>query len=66
MWLNLNSFFSFSIVLAELLLLEIEIKKLNVQMIAYDFNGFSNLCFSNPLSVFLSFSASLVHSYDLF
>ena len=50
MWLSLTSVFSFSIVLAELLLIEIEI--LNVQMIAYDFNGISYLCFRNLLSVF--------------
>ena len=37
--------YSFSKILAELVLIKIEIKMHNIQIIANDFNGFNNLCF---------------------
>ena len=46
----------------ELLEISIELKIHNVQIIANDFNGISNLCFCNP---FVIFSESLVPFYEL-
>ena len=41
--------------------MEIEIKIHNIQIIAYDFNGFTNLCFRYVCN----FYASIVRSYGL-
>ena len=53
--------YSFSIYLAELVYMEIEIKIHNNQIIANDFTGFTNLCFRNVCS----FSASIIGSNGL-
>ena len=58
--------YSFSIVLAELVKIEIEIKMLNIQIINKDLNGLNNLCLRNVFNFFvrnfLSFPESLVRS----
>ena len=53
--------YSFSIFLAELVEIEIEIKILNVQIIANDFNGFTNLCFRNVCNLFFVFFLFFLH-----
>ena len=52
--------YSFSIILADLEYIKIEIKIHNIQIIANDPNGFSNV-----FSQSLSFSSSLVRYYGL-
>ena len=57
--------FSFKTILDEIVYTGNEIKVHNIQIMANDFNGFTNLCFGNVcnlLFVILSFSASLVRS----
>ena len=60
---------SFSIILSELVKLEIGIKVPNFQTVANDFNGTNNLCFRNVckllIVIFFSVSASLVYSDSL-
>ena len=60
--------YSFRTILAELVQLEIANKYI-IQIIANDFNGFTNLCFRKVCNlmfvIFLSFSSSLVRSYGL-
>ena len=43
--------YSLSIVLAELELIEIKIEIRNIQIVANDFNGFTNLCFRNVCKI---------------